>query len=109
MAMFETKWPDIDPSYHIEQFKLYYWGTTTRNKDWGLTFQRWMNQEQARAKTQPWRGGGNNSETAQKRREAERKATEDYLAEIEAQALKSAPAPQCEHGKNLLLCRKCLK
>ena len=48
----------------------------------------------------------------EKSQERRRKALEEsrrFLAEQEAQALKSAPAPQCEHGKNLLLCRKCLK
>lgn len=50
MAMFKTKWPDILPDYHIEQFKLYYLGKGTKMKDWRLTFQRWMNTEQSRAK-----------------------------------------------------------
>lgn len=48
----------------------------------------------------------------EKSQERRRKALEEsrrFLAEQEEQARKSAPAPQCEHGKNLLLCRQCLK
>jgi hypothetical protein len=48
MKMFKTKWPAIDPVYHIEQFKLYWWATGTTKKDWDLTFQSWMNKEQNR-------------------------------------------------------------
>lgn len=48
MEMFKTKWPSIDPGYHIEQFKLYWWGCGGSKKDWDLTFQSWMLREQKR-------------------------------------------------------------
>lgn len=51
IGMFRDKWPLIakDKDYHIEQFKLYWIGTGKPMKDWGLTFQRWMNQEEKKA------------------------------------------------------------
>lgn len=108
LEMFKTKWPDLDPTYNIEQFKLYYWSKGTKHKDWSLTFQRWMNQEQQRAKAQPWKFGAVGSASAQAKKENERKHSDDYLkqmAELEAQA---APPPKCPHGKMLLLCKICL-
>jgi hypothetical protein len=108
LEMFKTKWPDLDPTYNIEQFKLYYWSKGTKHKDWSLTFQRWMNQEQQRAKAQPWKFGAVGSASAQAKKENERKHSDNYLkqmAELEAQA---APPPKCPHGKMLLLCKICL-
>jgi hypothetical protein len=108
LEMFKTKWPDLDPTYNIEQFKLYYWSKGTKHKDWSLTFQRWMNQEQQRAKAQPWKFGAVGSASAQAKKESERKHSDDYLkqmAELKAQA---APPPKCPHGNMLLLCKICL-
>lgn len=108
MEMFTTKWPDLDPVYHIEQFKLYYLSKGTKHKDWSLTFQRWMNTEQARAKSQPWRAGSGNSEAAKERRDRDRQASLEYLAQLEQEAKKAAPPPKCEHGNSLVRCRICL-
>ena len=69
MAMFKTKWKDIQPEYHIEQFKLYYWSKGTKMKDWRLTFQRWMNTEQSRAESVPsWKKSKESEKEAEKRR-----------------------------------------
>jgi hypothetical protein len=108
LEMFKSKWPDIDPNYHIEQFKLYYWGKGTKHKNWSLAFQKWMGQEQQRAKAQPWRAGSVNSSSAQVKKETEKKHTDEFLqqmAELEKQA---APAPKCPHGNNIALCKSCL-
>jgi hypothetical protein len=46
--MFSTKWPHLDRGYEVEQFVLYWVERGVAKKDWGLTFQRWMNgQEKA--------------------------------------------------------------
>lgn len=108
LEMFKTKWPDIDPNYHIEQFKLYYWGKGTKNKDWSLTFQRWMSQEQQRAKAQPWRAGSVGSTSAQVKKENEKKYTDEFLREMAELEKQAAPAPKCQHGNNLALCKMCL-
>lgn len=50
MDMFVTKWPDVDTALQVENFKLHYWGSGKAMKDWSLTFQKWMNTEQDRAK-----------------------------------------------------------
>jgi hypothetical protein len=42
------------------------------------------------------------------RRERERARTAAYLAEMERLAQNSAPAPKCEHGKNVALCPICV-
>lgn len=109
MAMFATKWPDIDPKYNTEQFKLYYLAKGTKHKNWDLTFQRWQNTEQARAKTQPWRAGAGNSEAAQQKRDTERENTKAFLDEMRALETKAAPAPKCPHGSSIVRCEKCLK
>lgn len=111
MDMFVSKWPDIDPSYHIEQFKLYYLSKGTKHKNWDLTFQRWMNAEQAKAKTQPWRGGGANTAAGKAKKEAERQQTESYLAElkrIEAETKNSGPK-LCKHDLTIARCVPCSK
>jgi len=50
IAMFETKWPDVDQELHTENFKLHWWSTGRTMKRWNLAFQKWMNTEQDRAK-----------------------------------------------------------
>ena len=50
IAMFETKWPDVDQELHTENFKLHWWSTGRTMKRWDLAFQKWMNTEQDRAK-----------------------------------------------------------
>lgn len=108
-GMFKTKWPDIDPDYNIEQFKLYYLASGKKHKNWDLTFQKWMNQEQQRAKEHPWRFGSSNSATAQGKKEKERKFTDEFLAEMQELEKQAAPAPKCPHGNNIALCRQCLR
>ena len=109
MAMFATKWPDIDPKYNTEQFKLYYLAKGTKHKNWDLTFQRWQNTEQARAKTQPWRAGAGNSEAAQLKRDSEREKTQAFLEEMRQLDAQSAPPPTCRHGSSIARCVKCIK
>ena len=109
-AMFVTKWPDIDPAYHTEQFKLYYLSKGTKHKNWSMTFQRWMNSEQARAVTQPWRSGGANSAKGKQKKLQERQQTDDYLAELKRlEDMKAEAVPTCEHGKIIALCLPCSK
>jgi hypothetical protein len=108
LEMFATKWPDIDPDYHIEQFKLYYLSKSTKHKDWSLTFQRWMNSEQSKSLTQPWRAGAGNSTASKSRKQSELKASDEYLTFLREQEKLAAPAPKCPHGENVALCRSCL-
>jgi len=108
MEMFASKWPDIDPEYHIEQFKLYYLSKSTKNKDWSLTFQRWMNSEQSKSLTQPWRAGAGNSTASKSRKQSELKASDEYLTFLREQEKLASPAPKCPHGENVALCRSCL-
>lgn len=109
-AMFVSKWPDLDPAYHSEQFKLYYLSKGTKHKSWDLAFQRWMNSEQARAKSQPWRSGSINSTAAQSKKESERRATDEYLAELKAMEAHSATAPvTCRHNLTIARCVPCAK
>jgi len=49
LAMFKTKWNLINQERETENFKLYYLEKKTKHKNWDLTFQRWMNQNQQRA------------------------------------------------------------
>jgi hypothetical protein len=67
-----------------------------------------MNQEQQRAKEQPWRSGASNSTRAQGKKEAERKFTDEFLAEMQELEKQAVPAPKCPHGSNIALCKKCL-
>jgi len=55
LDMFKTKWPLLNPEREIENFKLYYLEKGTKHKNWDLTFQRWMNQnqDQAEKRNQP--------------------------------------------------------
>ena len=46
LEMFATKWPLLDRGYEVEQFVLYWAERGVPKKDWGLTFQRWMNAQQ---------------------------------------------------------------
>lgn len=106
MEMFVSKWPDLEPSYHIEQFRLYYLSKGTKHKNWSLTFQRWMNQEQARAASQPWRAGS--GENAKRRKSRELEASERYLQELKKLEEQASPPPKCPHGNNIALCQKCI-
>lgn len=108
IEMFATKWPDLDPDYNIEQFRLYYLSKGTKHKNWELTFQRWMNSEQARAITQPWRYGAGNSAKSKAKKESERRVTEDFLAEMRALEKQAAPPPKCPHGESVVRCKRCL-
>lgn len=68
MEMFDSKWPDIDRDFEIEQFCTYWWGTGKTKVDWDMTFQNWMGRVQKRA-------GGSGSSVSRLRAEA--------LAELE--------------------------
>jgi hypothetical protein len=46
---------------------------------------------------------------ATERRERERAASDAFLAEQKAREQNTAPAPKCEHGLNVALCKKCLQ
>lgn len=67
MGMFDSKWPDIDRDYEIEQFCTYWWSTGKGKVDWDMTFQNWMGRAQKRS--------GRNTTSATLRAEA--------LAELE--------------------------
>lgn len=45
---------------------------------------------------------------ASERRERELQRTNDFLAEIRAQEEQAKPAPQCPHGQNVALCKRCI-
>ena len=109
LGMFETKWPDLDPEYNIEQFKLYYHSKGTKHKDWELAFQRWMHKEQKATQTRPWLSGAGNSATTKAKKESERRHSDEFLREMEELQKKAAPAPKCQHGENIALCKKCQK
>jgi hypothetical protein len=108
LEMFKTKWPDLDPEYNTEQFRLYYLSKGTKHKDWSLTYQKWMNTEQQQAKARPWKFGSVNSAKAQNKKEAEKRFSDDFLAEMQELEKQAAPAPKCPHGKNIALCQVCL-
>ena len=60
VEMFATKWPDVDQALHTENFKLHWWSTGGTKQRWDLTFQKWMNSEQDRAKKSNNRYGAKN-------------------------------------------------
>lgn len=47
--MFDSKWPDVDRDFEIEQFCTYWWGTGRTKLDWDMTFQNWMGRAQKRS------------------------------------------------------------
>jgi len=49
------------------------------------------------------------AQKAELRKQREREATQQFLVDQRKQAEQAAPAPKCEHGKNKVLCRDCLK
>jgi hypothetical protein len=49
LEMFDSKWPDIDRDYEIEQFCTYWWSTGKTKVDWDMTFQNWMGRAQKRS------------------------------------------------------------
>jgi len=49
LEMFKTKWPLLNAELQIENFRLFYIEKGTKHKNWDLTFQRWMNQNQEKA------------------------------------------------------------
>ena len=105
MDMFQSKWPDLNSDYHIEQFKLHYLSKGTKLKDWSMAFQRWMNQEQDRATRNPRFASGVNEK---KRKVRDLEDSKEFLREQEELARQAAPAPKCEHGNNVALCVRCL-
>lgn len=48
-------------------------------------------------------------DTATERRQKEREHSQRLLAELQEQSRNAGPAPTCEHGNNLALCRLCLR
>ena len=68
IAMFETKWPDVDQALHTENFKLHWWSTGGTKQRWDMTFQKWMNSEQDRANKTNSRQGAYNAERAEQDR-----------------------------------------
>jgi len=45
-GMFVTKWPLLNMSEQTEAFKLHHMAKGSRMADWGLAYQKWMNQAQ---------------------------------------------------------------
>ena len=71
MGMFDSKWPDVDRDFEVEQFCTYWWASGKTKVDWDMTFQNWMGRVQKRS-------GGSGSSAARLRAEA--------LAEIERES-----------------------
>jgi hypothetical protein len=46
IAMFVTKWPLLNMSEQTEAFKLHHMAKGSKMADWGLAYQKWMNQAQ---------------------------------------------------------------
>lgn len=46
IAMFTTKWPLIDMDQQTEKFKLHHMSKGSKMVEWGLAYQKWMNQAQ---------------------------------------------------------------
>jgi hypothetical protein len=44
--MFVTKWPLLNMSEQTEAFKLHHMAKGSKMVDWGLAYQKWMNQAQ---------------------------------------------------------------
>jgi hypothetical protein len=63
MGMFDSKWPDVDRDYEIEQFQTYWWASGKTKVDWDMTFQNWMGRVQKRS-------GGSGFSAARLRAEA---------------------------------------
>ncbi len=67
LDMFKTKWPSLNAERETENFRLWYLEKGTRHKNWDMTFQRWMNQNQQKAedRNQPKQKGGSFWDTIQ--------------------------------------------
>ena len=63
MGMFDSKWPDVDRDFEVEQFCTYWWASGKTKVDWDMTFQNWMGRVQKRS-------GGSGSSAARLRAEA---------------------------------------
>lgn len=63
MGMFDSKWPDVDRDYEVEQFCTYWWASGKTKVDWDMTFQNWMGRVQKRS-------GGSGFSAARLRAEA---------------------------------------
>lgn len=46
IGMFVTKWPLLNMSEQTESFKLHHMAKGSKMADWGLAYQKWMNQAQ---------------------------------------------------------------
>ena len=46
IGMFVTKWPLLNMSEQTEAFKLHHMAKGSKMADWGLAYQKWMNQAQ---------------------------------------------------------------
>ena len=46
VEMFRTKWPLLNMSEQTEAFKLHHMAKGSKMADWGLAYQKWMNQAQ---------------------------------------------------------------
>jgi hypothetical protein len=107
LQKFATKWPLLDPDYNIEQFVLFWHSVNKKKIDWDLTFINWMNKEQKHHESR-----GNKpqprSQAGVAKSEKERQFSEQFLKEQEEMAKNAAPAPKCEHDKNVALCNICL-
>lgn len=63
LEMFDSKWPDVDRDFEVEQFQTYWLATGKTKVDWDMTFQNWMGRAQKKA-------GGSGSSAARLRAEA---------------------------------------
>lgn len=78
----------------------------TRNPDFTKYPATWLNADSWENDYQPADDSVKRSEL---RKQKEREESQRYIAEQKRLAEQAAPAPKCEHGKNKLLCKECLK
>lgn len=69
LGMFDSKWPDLDRDFHIEDFLLYWHSSTGKKTNWDVAFQRWMNSEQKKVVDRRSRQGYRESEKERSKRE----------------------------------------
>ena len=90
------KFPNIDFNREVESFFDWISAKGVSYKDHKAAFRNWAR------KASDWNPKTGDSIDKQ------RAWTENYLREQEELSKNSAPAPKCEHGNNVALCRKCL-
>jgi hypothetical protein len=74
-----------------------------RNPDFTKYPATWLNSDS-------WENAASLPDTAlAERRQRERQASMEFIAEMKAQEALSAPPPKCQHGNNTALCKICIR